>query len=167
MTGKIYIGIDNGASGSIGIIFPDGTNQYLQMPSFSEQDYTKKAQQISRVDWRALTEILPKPPEGIPMLAVIERPFVNPGMFSTTTKAVRALEAVLIVLESLGIPRMIVDSKAWQKVMLPTGLKGAPEMKKASKDIGCRLFPQHEAMIKKQKDADGILMAEWARRASL
>lgn len=58
---------------------------------------------------------------------------------------------------------MYCDSKHWQRILLPKGAKG-PELKKASMDIGCRLFPEHEKLIRKHKDADGLLIAEWARR---
>jgi hypothetical protein len=50
--------------------------------------------------------------------------------------------------------------------MFPKGLKGI-ELKKASMDIGIRLFPHLEEVIIKQKDADGLLIAEWARRNNL
>jgi len=78
--------------------------------------------------------------------------------------AMRTLEAEVLILESLKIPYMYCDSKEWQKELLPFGTKSTPELKKASMDIGCRLFPEHEVLIKKHKDADGILIAEWARR---
>jgi len=48
-------------------------------------------------------------------------------------------------------------------VLLPQGIKG-DELKVASKDIGCRLFPEHTELIVKHKDADGILIAEYCRR---
>ena len=51
--------------------------------------------------------------------------------------------------------------------MLPKGIEGSAELKKASKDIGCRLFPSQADLINKHKDADGLLIAEWARRESL
>ena len=56
-----------------------------------------------------------------------------------------------------------IDSKEWQKVLLQKGVKG-PELKKASQDIGCRLFPKLKDIIIKQKDADGILIAEYCKR---
>ena len=99
--------------------------------------------------------------------AIIERPFVNPGSFRTTVCAVRSFEATIIVMEHLGIPWQPIDSRAWQSKLLPEGLKGAPNLKKASRDIGLRMFPHLEAEIKKQKDADGLLIAEWARRSNL
>ena len=31
-------------------------------------------------------------------------------------------------------------------------------------NVGLRLFPSQEDLIRKHKDADGMLIAEWARR---
>ena len=55
-------------------------------------------------------------------------------------------------------------NKEWQKTMLPQGLKGSDQLKKASMDVGKRLFPCLSAIIDKHKDADGLLMAEHFRR---
>ena len=51
-----------------------------------------------------------------------------------------------------------------QKDMLPKGCKGE-ELKKASLDIGNRLFPSFKTV--KHPDRDGLLIAEWARRKGL
>lgn len=166
---KIYIAIDNGTSGSIGWV-GDCTSGYVLTPTFKEQSYTKAKKIISRIDRKALRDLLlgiqgDLPAESI--FVILERPRVNPGQFMTTVSAVRSLEATLGVIEDLGYARMYVDSRDWQSVMLPKGTKGSPELKKASLDIGCRLFPQFSDLIIKHKDADGILMAEWARRSQL
>lgn len=47
------------------------------------------------------------------------------------------------------------------KALLPKGCSGE-ELKKASLDIGNRLFPQFDNI--KHPDRDGILIAEYARR---
>jgi hypothetical protein len=62
------------------------------------------------------------------------------------------------------LPYEYTDSKKWQTMLLPQGIKGSDELKKASFDIGCRMFPQHSDLIKRHKDADGILIAEYCRR---
>jgi hypothetical protein len=161
----IYIGIDNGVSGSIGIITTNGAiAKMFPMPTKSEQNYTKAKKNITRIDWRLLLKLLrnySNPPIG---RVFLERPMVNPGRFQATASALRAMEATLIVLDLLDLPLRYVDSREWQKIMLPSGVKGASELKKASCDIGCRLFPSLAHVIKKHKDADGLLMAEWARR---
>jgi hypothetical protein len=165
---KAYIGIDNGTSGSIAVVNGEDSG-VARTPAFYQQSYTKKKQNISRVDVGEFREIMKAFSEdyGNNVLVMMERPVVNPGRFKTTQSAMRCLEAQLIVIEDLGLPIIYVDSKDWQKVLLPNGVKGATELKKASLDIGLRLFPQHEKFIRKQKDADALLIAEWARRSNL
>jgi hypothetical protein len=162
-TGKNYIGVDNGVSGSIGIIPANGVNpRFYLTPTFSSQNYTKAKGNITRIDAVKLQAIL----QGIPNpFAVLERPMVNPGRFKATTSALRALEATLIVFEMCDIPYLYLDSKEWQKVLLPKGIKSSEELKKASLDIANRLFPQFSKLYK--GDGDGILMAEFARRMNL
>jgi hypothetical protein len=159
---KISIGIDNGVSGTIGIIDQNGS-QFIETPTITQQNYTKAKASISRIDFDKLTEIL-LPYKGTDCFVLLERPMVNPQRFQATTSALRALEATLIVIEHLRLPFSYLDSKAWQKALLPVGIKGSDEQKKASIDIGCRLFPQHEVLIRRHKDADGILIAEYCRR---
>lgn len=164
-----YCGIDNGTSGSIGVIRSQDAGMFF-MPVKNELSYTKEVRRINRVDWRKLRDLLPSyipalnERNGAVVKVFIERPFVNPMMFRASLSAVRALEATLIVLEAYKLPIQYVDSKQWQKVMLPSGLKGASALKKASHDIGCRLFPSMSGCIDKHGDADGLLMAEAARR---
>lgn len=157
-----FIGIDNGVTGAITIIAPDAVHVF-RTPVKTEQSYTKAKQNITRVDYDKLLNIL-----NIPNLensfALIERPMVNPGMFKASISAIRSLECTLIAIESLQIPYAYIDSKEWQKMLLPSGLQGKPELKKASMDIGIRLYPQHADFIRKQKDADSLLIAEYCRR---
>ena len=131
------------------------------MPTLSELNYTKEKHNITRVSFDELQFWLADFPKAE---IVLERPMVNPKRFTATQSALRALEATLCVLESLNCSKIYIDSKEWQKVMLPKGTKGTPDLKKASLDIGCRMFPEHKEMIDKQGDADGMLIAEWARR---
>ena len=146
---KFYIGIDNGVTGSIGIVGKDLTYyNMVKTPVISGQDYTKAKKNISRVDVKA----------------IVERPMKNPARFEATCSAMRALEAELTVLELYQVPYIFVDSKEWQRELLPKGITGAPELKKASLDIGKRLFPE---VLLKHPDRDGILIAEYARRKGL
>jgi len=162
ISGAIYIGIDNGVSGSIGIIPTIAPASLFPTPIFVEQSYTKTKANISRIDWRKLKAILSG--YALSSRIFIERPLVNPGMFKTTMSAMRALESTLIIVEGLGFSLQYVDSKEWQKAMLPRNLKGSAELKKASCDIGKRLFPYLSKEIDKQGDADSLLMAEHFRR---
>lgn len=160
---KTYIGIDNGASGSIGIIGPDGV-EFYSIPSRKEQSYTKKEKKISRIDFNSLISLVQFHENTF---ALVERPFVNPQMFTASLSGVRSLEAVQIVLEQCRIPYQFIDSKEWQRDLLPKGVKGRGELKAASTTIGIRLFPEYRATIEKQGDADGLLIAEYARRQGL
>jgi len=158
----IYIGIDNGVTGSIGIIdseINDAT--WFKTPIKKCLNYTKKKAWLNRVDADKLFGILRKATncENEGTVAFIERPLVNPMMFKATTSALRAFEATVIILEFLKIPYEYIDSKEWQKAMLPNGVKGR-ELKRASKDVATRLFPK----LKFKGDGDGILIAEYARR---
>jgi len=167
---KLVIAIDNGTSGSIGWVGTDIAPGYVLTPMFKEQSYTKAKQLISRIDHVALKKLLTgliaeTPPSDV--LVVLERPCINPLRFKTSISAARALEATLCVIEDLGLPHMYCDSRDWQSKLLPHGIKGSPELKKASMDIGCRLFPTQSELITKHKDADALLIAEWARRSAL
>ena len=115
---KTYIGIDNGTSGSIGIIASEHTH-YQEMPTFKARSYTVKEKHISRVDVLKLMQVIKTYTGNSEKVAILERPMVNPGRFTATISAVRALEATLIVLEQLRIPVVYVDSKKWQKMFLP------------------------------------------------
>lgn len=170
----VYVGIDNGVSGSVGIVKEGRDAKMSYMPTRSELSYTKAKRNITRIDWRQLRELfctnlpLGRTPDGTMVIKVfLERPMVNPGRFQATASALRALEATLIILEAFRLPIQYVDSREWQKVMLPSGIKGAADLKKASADIGCRIFPNLSGAIRKHGDADGLLMAEWARRQRL
>jgi len=158
-----HLGVDNGVSGTIGIIIGNNT-YFFKTPTFSEQNYTKKKGNVTRIASIKLKEILENLTSGAVVIhCMIERPMVNPTRYTATLSAIRALEATLTVVEQLGFSYSYIDSKEWQKVLLPKGSKG-DQLKSDSKDIGCRLFPQFKELITKHKDADGILMAEYCRR---
>lgn len=168
----VYVGIDNGVSGSIGIVKQNNA-QMIVIPTRSELSYTKAKRNITRVNWQGLRQVfLEHCPLGTwggrgIVRVLLERPMVNPMRFQATASALRAMEATLVVIEMFKLPLQYVDSRQWQKVMLPSGLKGADQLKKASHDIGMRMFPHLAAIIDKHGDADGLLMAEWGRRMKI
>lgn len=174
---KVYIGVDNGVTGTIGVVHPK-FSMFMPVPVKKQQDYTKKKKGITRVDVVTLHGLFKKlipnkfylfNPTGeiIKFHFVIERPMVNPSRWTATLSAIRCLEAWLIFIESMGCSYEHIDSKQWQKELLPKGITGKDELKKASACIGKRLFPGREAYINRHKDADGLLIAEWARRHQL
>ena len=163
---KLYIGIDNGTSGAIGIVSDDSTLiKWLPTPIKIELSYTKAKQNISRIDFPKLLILFEKEvlSYSIPVRVIMERPRVNPQQFKTTMSAMRSLEATLIAVEQLKIPFSYIDSKEWQKELLPSGLKGK-ELKDGSKQVGKRLFPSIDFG---KADCDAILIAEYARKKNL
>lgn len=159
----IIIGVDNGVSGTIGVIdIKEGNDQFLSMPTKSEQNYTKKKGNISRVDHEKLQEFLLQFKDKN-VFVLLERPMVNPARFAATISAIRALESTLILIEKLQFSYIYIDSKEWQKELLPIGSKGT-QLKDDSATIGKRLFPKHSNLITKHGDADGVLIAEFGRR---
>jgi len=162
----MFCGIDNGVSGSIGFVSLDGFSEMIIMPTYSEFNYTKKKAKITRINHSHLINILAAKKRKFQLRIFLERPMVNPMRFKASVSAIRALENTLLALDYLQLSLMdYVDSREWQKVMLPSGCKG-PELKKASMDIGCRKYPNYKTVILKRGDADGLLMAEWAKRTS-
>jgi len=157
----IYIGIDNGVTGSIGII--DGEEElYVCTPVFKELSYQKSVKRnISRIDHDALKGVLGDY-DGEKVHIGLERPLVNPKNFQSTCSAMRSLESTLLVIEYFKFPYEYIDSKGWQKMLLPP-VKG-PDLKIASTQIGIRLFPHLKDEILRRGDADGILIAEYLRR---
>lgn len=162
-TPAAYVGIDNGSTGSIGVI--RGARYFFQrMPTKKEQDYTKKKKNVTRLTPPAFRFWLGQVIRGAPAIRLmIERPLVNPGRFVATASALRFLEATMIVLEEMELPIEFIDSRKWQKVLLPVECKG-PELKTASRHIGCRMFPKVKEEIISHGDADGLLIAEYCKR---
>lgn len=149
------IGVDNGVSGTVGVI-TDKTYFYWHIPVKKELNYTKTKQWLHRVDGIELKKILSLYEDISNVL--IERPMVNPGRFRATVSAIRALEATLIIIEDLKLPYRYIDSREWQKVLLPKDLE-KEELKKASLQIGKRMFP--EINFEGFTDADGLLIAKY------
>lgn len=156
---RAFCGIDNGISGSIGIIYEDGTYEFFKTPTRTGQDYTKAKQNVTRVKPLELIKSLNKIGDG--SMIVMERPMVNPKMFKNSISAMRCFEATITVLETLNLPYEVIDSKEWQRSILPTGTSG-DELKKASTTIGNRLFPNTKLI--EHPDCDGMLIAYYCKQ---
>ena len=161
---KIYCGIDNGVSGSIGFVGDSIFPYFVKTPVKKEQDYTKAKKLITRLDCTLFMDLFSTFNKNN-IIVLIERPLVNPSRFVATTSALRCHEAELIMIEMMGIKHMFIDSKEWQREILPKGILGSDEQKKASLDIGNRLFPMFDDF--KHPDRDGLLIAEYGRRKNL
>lgn len=163
----LYVCQDNGTTGRIAVVdFHGFVRHFWEVPTRETLAYTKKMGKVTRVDWQALRDIYESlKSESVHLRIFIERPCTGITV-KTSVLAGRAFEATLIALELAGLqPTRIVDSGEWQSKMLPIGV--APgDTKFASREIGCRLFPQHAQMIMRTKsvDADALLMAECARK---
>lgn len=165
MSTTTYLGIDNGPSGTLGIL-REGEYAFFETPVVKVQDYTKAKKQVSRIDQDALRGILASYNTGL-VKALIERPLKNPKLFNASWSAAICHEATLIALEEFGIGYEFCDSREWQKVLLPQGTKGSPALKAASADIGSRMYPLCAEKIRKHGDADGLLIATYlSRRAA-
>jgi len=155
---RVFIGIDNGVSGAITILSESGeVLRHAKTPVKNCLNYTKKKAFHNRVNFQELKAVLNMGSSYAPF-CMIERPMVNPMRWVASVSAIRCLEATEIVLEELLIPYQFIDSKEWQKALLPAGLKGN-ELKKAADDVAKRLFPKQIVF-----NADSLLIAEYCRR---
>lgn len=153
----ITIGIDNGTSGTIGVLGGDEPEFHL-VPHQEHLHYSAKGKFIKRIIFDELSGIFGRHWQRTHK-AYIERPLTGgPAMVNQMLLAARAYEATLIALEEHQIGYETIDSKAWQKALLP-GVKGSKNLKKASMFKGIELYPQFEEAIRKHKDADGLLIA--------
>lgn len=162
---RLVIGLDNGSTGSVAVLNIRDRHRvhFFKTPVVYQQDYTKTKKGITRLDSSTFLRILKKyakRSEGN-LILIIERPVT--GKFKKSiVPGMRFLEAVLVCAELSCVPYRFIDSKEWQKELLPKGVK-KEQLKKASLSIGVRLFPKFKDLIKLHKDADSLLIAEYAR----
>lgn len=170
-TDIVYVGVDNGVTGSIGVLHPK-FSLFQATPVKTHRKYTIEEHYISRIDMRQLylffDESVPNAllqnnlPGDLSMHFFLERPMTNPGRFAASISAARAWEVWLILIESYRLPYTVIDSKKWQKTLL--GKARGSALKTASRELGVKLYPEHKKTITKtnQSDADGLLIAHWA-----
>lgn len=155
---RTFIGIDNGVTGGITIMCEDGTVvQHQKTPVKKCLNYTKKKAFANRVEPILLKNILQT--AGINTFCMLERPMVNPTRWVASVSAIRCLEATESMLQQLQIPYQFIDSKEWQKVFLPSGLKGEDELKLAASDVAKRLYPRLNVV-----NADCVLIALYCKQ---
>ena len=121
---KIYVGCDNGVSGTIGFVGDGIEPKIFHTPIKKEQDYTKSKKIISRLDYSKFMQLF----DGYDKNDIIilqERPLINSTRFNATISAARCHEAELIMVELMGLKHMFRDSKEWQSILLPKGIKGS------------------------------------------
>jgi len=158
----IFIGVDNGVSGGVGILTPT-ESFYYRTPTIKQRSYTKEKKFISRLDVEKFKDLLKahvQDPRDV--LLMFERPMVNPRRFAATMSAVRCAEAALIVVEALGYTYEWIDSRKWQHALLPDGITGSSALKAASLAFGKKTFPQLAEELK--KDADPLAIAWYLKK---
>jgi hypothetical protein len=152
---RTYIGIDNGVTGGVTILSDEGVILHVKTPVKNCLNYTKAKAFINRIDFETMRAALVM--AGNNSFCMIERPMVNPGRFKASVSALRCVEATEILLEELQIPYQFLDSKEWQKALLPSGLQ-KEELKKAADSVAKRLFPKVNVV-----NADSLLIAQYCR----
>lgn len=156
---RVFIGIDNGVSGAITILSETGfVHVHINTPVKNCLNYTKKKAFINRVDVSELRDILFDSIANDTPFCMIERSMINPMRWNASVSAIRCLEATEIILEELKMPYQFIDSKEWQKALLPSGLEKG-ELKKAADSVAKRLFPNLDIV-----NSDSLLIAEYCRR---
>ena len=157
---EYVVALDNGVGATgIALLGPDNQLKYEKLPTKSELNYQKEEQHITRLDVPKFRDLLRSwllPKDNT--IVLLERPMINATRFKASMSASRCFEATLIALEDLGLDHVVVDSKQWQRVLLP-GIEGSKELKKASLELGRKLFPN----LKFKADADSALIAYWAK----
>lgn len=176
---KVFIGIDNGITGSVGIITEHGDSFYYKTPVKECLAYSKSKAFVKKVDVNALFDML-EPFQNDYVHCMVERPLVNPMRFDETMSAVVSADRIMDLLERMGDWVLeVIGPKDWQRAILPSGLwtkvkdkagrerlKAEPkELKKASLAMGGRLFPRLD--LKGFTDCDGLLIAEYCRRKTM
>ena len=158
-----FVGIDNGSTGSIGIIQPEHDAIYMPMPTISEVDFHKDQEHmVTRVNHPVLETIICNfDPEKT--YVTLERPLYNNRMFAQSMSAARAFESVLILLDKYQITRETIDSTQWQNMFFPGNRKSRDKgiTKAMSNKYGKIYFPDLDIMG--LKDYDGILIAKFCQ----
>ena len=156
------LGLDNGTTGSLAVWDSNLNVMGLhKLPIKKELDYTKAVQHITRIDYPALCELFTqiKKDTTNDIHVYMEKPFMGGARFiKTSVNAFRCMESELVALEECEIGYTVINSKDWQKHILPSGIKGSTELKKASLDIAKRLYPYLSEKLTKE-NADSVLIA--------
>jgi len=169
MSEIIYIGIDNGITGAVAKIYPDGKITLSKMP-------IKKIFGVEYIDETQLINLLTE--DGLGCLVVFEQGQKNP-MFGTKGNFSNGYSfgVVNTVLSLGGIPHILINPRTWQGVIFKD-IKGRLKNKKnangittkeASIEVCRRLYPSISLYPtprhKKPCDgfADALLMATYAK----
>lgn len=151
----IWIGVDNGVSGSIGII---GTG--LEPMLVNAREYTRKKKRGGlEVDPTAFLQIITEhgPVAGV----ILENPFRGKHR-NVEVSAAHFDSVARTMMEIHQIPFVSVASGDWQRPLLkvPPRKKGVKtDTKRISMEAGALRWPSLRAQIEDQGDADALFLA--------
>lgn len=154
MTATLFLGIDPGLSGAIGIIHADGTFHSVEdMPTLLRGKGAVKRE----VDAAGLARLL-RPIAGQIRLAVIEKVSAMPRQGSASTFSLgHSFGTAVAVVQALGIPVQLAAPATWKKRM------GLTRDKEHARSEAIHLWPG--APLSRKKDADraeSLLLAKYA-----
>jgi hypothetical protein len=163
----IYIGIDNGLSGGLAAVHPNGyTPHLLAMPTRGK---ARGNELDAEAVYKWIRSIAAETSESI---AVI---LETPGKFSKGVQAISSMwdsyGALRAVCEVMGLRHHRITPQQWQKVMLPGCAKG--DTKPAALQKVRQLWPEETwlATPRSSKPHEGLieaaLIAEYGRRCNL
>jgi hypothetical protein len=155
------IGLDNGTTGSLSVYDTELNVMALHnLPTKKELSFQKQAKNITRIDFPKLCELLTQIKKGENNIhCFMERPFTGGSkMVNTSLISFRCFEAEIIALEECEIGYTVISSKEWQKKLLPKGISGSKELKKAAYDVAKRLYPYLAEKLN-LSNADSVLIA--------
>ena len=165
------IAIDNGVTGRYAIRVGDKV-VFEKIPIFKQQEYTKKKQNVSRLNVPKLAkDVYSVIKNTSTVIIMLERPMINPRRYKASMSAIRCLEATLVCIEFLhrrhgNVFYFFIDSKEWQSAMIPnaTGASKAKalSLKSASRDYGLLHYPQFgKELLRSTIDGDALAMVDY------
>lgn len=155
------IGIDNGCTGTVSLFHNGELVDFFEQFSYKwrKPHVKKRNSYMSRIDYERLSKWLTMVKMSYDsVIAVIERPMTDETRLQQTISSHHAQEAVMIALESHGIPFMTVDSSEWQKRYLE-GVSGSKLLKKSSMDRASSEYPKFCEAVTSHGDGDAIYIA--------
>lgn len=154
----IYLGIDPGASGGIGIIFEHGKSAALPMPN-TERDLWETVKGFSPGDGELECYAVLEKVGG-----VVRDTGGVLGMGASMFAFGKSFGMCYMALIAAGIPFDLVAPRTWQNEFAISRDKGETHSKWKGRlrGIAQRLFPRLRVTL---STADALLLAEYARRS--
>lgn len=148
---NLYIGIDPGITGAIGLLFGDRLPEVVDVPTY--QDFNDKPQ----YDFRAMYKLLAHYSKEYDMCLALEQQQAMPKQgVSSTFKTGRGYGAWQALCDIVTPNVMIVSPRKWKKAL------GLTSDKEVSRFKAIELFPSLAGMLCRKKDhnrAEALLLA--------